>query len=247
MTALVLLLAVYAFSSFSLPQRLTAQDLEDAVASALASASPSPPPGVAIHAQLKPSLVRVSAWHLTSGRAERSSATGVVIDLAGTLLTSLHVVDGAVDLMVTFSDGTESEVVVVGTLPERDIAALRATNLPAIVVPAILGDPRSVEVGDEAFVIGNPFGLERSLSAGVISGLDRTFTIPSRKEPITGLIQFDAAVNPGSSGGALTDRRGDVVGIVTGLVNPGGGTSFSGVGFAVPIDAAASAAGQPPY
>jgi S1-C subfamily serine protease len=110
-----------------------------------------------------------------------------------------------------------------------------------------LGNPNSLHVGDEAIVVGNPFGLRHSVTAGVISGLGRTFKLPSTQEPVTGLIQFDAAVNPGNSGGPLLNREGEVVGIVTALVNPTEQDVFIGIGFAVPIDVAASAAGTPPY
>ena len=108
-----------------------------------------------------------------------------------------------------------------------------------------MGNPGSLSIGDPAFVIGHPFGLTGSLSTGVISGLDRAMTAPNLSKPITGMIQFDAAVNPGNSGGPLVDQRGDVVGIVTGLVNPAGKV-FSGVGFAVTIDSAAAGLGIPP-
>ena len=118
---------------------------------------------------------------------------------------------------------------------------------PASIVPATLGDPRSLRVGDDAFVVGDPMGLTRSLSTGSISGLGRSFQAAGRTQVLEGLIQFDAAVNPGNSGGPLLDRNGDVVGIVTGLANPAGRDVFSGIGFAVPIDIAASAAGSPPY
>src|SRR5438105_1378966 len=121
---------------------------------------------------------------------------------------------------------------IVARLRARDIAVLRALAPPAQFQPATLGNPGSLSIGDPAFVIGHPFGLTGSLSTGVISGLGRSMTAPNLSQPITGLIQFDAAVNPGNSGGPLVDQKGDVVGIVTGLVNPAGKV-FSGVGFAV--------------
>jgi S1-C subfamily serine protease len=104
-----------------------------------------------------------------------------------------------------------------------------------------------LQVGDEAFVVGNPFGLYGSMSAGVISGFNRTFQPPGTAQTIEGLIQVDAAVNPGNSGGPLLNRYGHVVGIVTGIINPTEDSFFIGIGFAVPIDAAAGGAGLPPY
>ncbi len=110
----------------------------------------------------------------------------------------------------------------------------------------MLGDPHTLRVGDEAFVIGNPFGLVGSISAGVVSGLDRSFQMPNNGVTLHGLIQVDAAVNPGNSGGPLVNANGLVVGIVTGLVNPSPDDVFAGIGLAVPIDVAVSGVGMPP-
>jgi S1-C subfamily serine protease len=170
----------------------------------------------------------------------------VVIDEAGDILTSLHVVQDAGRLSVVFADGTESGAVMISALAASDIAALRPATTPARLTPAILGNPSHLRIGDDALVVGNPFNLTRSLSTGVISGLDRSVQVPNQNRSLTGLIQFDAAVNPGSSGGPLLNRDGEVVGIITGLVNPTGQPAFSGVGFAVTIDTAAGALGVPP-
>ena len=121
---------------------------------------------------------------------------------------------------------------------------IRADGAPALIVPAVLGG--GVRIGDQAFAVGNPLGLAASLSAGVISGLDRTVPLRANGQVLTGLIQFDAAVNPGSSGGPLLNRAGQVVGIVTALANPANQGSFSGIGFAVPLGAAGGGAGGPP-
>jgi S1-C subfamily serine protease len=131
--------------------------------------------------------------------------------------------------------------------PENDIAVLRASHPPAQIVPATLGNPRAMRIGDEAFVVGNPLGLYGSMSAGVISGFDRSFQPQNSGQKLQGLIQIDAAVNPGNSGGPLLNRNGQVIGIVTGLVNPSEQDVFIGIGFAVPINVAGGAAGLPPY
>jgi len=175
-----------------------------------------------------------------------SSGSGVVIDDAGDILTALHVVQDAATVSVVFADGTESGAVIISEAAASDIAALRPANTPAQLRPATLGNPSGLRIGDDAIVVGNPFNLTRSLSTGVISGLDRSVQVPNQNRSLTGLIQFDAAVNPGSSGGPLVNRDGEVVGIVTGLVNPTGQPAFSGVGFAVTIDTAANALGVPP-
>ena len=121
---------------------------------------------------------------------------------------------------------------------------LVADQNPSIIVPAVLGG--GVRIGDDTFALGNPLGLAGSISAGVISGLGRTVPVDDEGRVLEDLIQFDAAVNPGSSGGPLLDRNARVVGIVTALVNPDGEDSFTGIGFAVPIQAAAGGAGAPP-
>lgn len=202
--------------------------------------APTHPLGQAVYDQVAPSVVRVNA----ASAAGASVGAGVIVDDAADILTSLHVVDGADRVTVRFADGTESGARVTATLPEKDIAVLRPDTPPARFAPATLGDPGRVAVGAPVFAIGHPFGLTGSLSAGVVSGLGRALTVPGGA-PLDGLIQFDAAVNPGSSGGPLVDAKGEVVGIVTGLVNPAGTNAFSGVGFAVTIDAAASALGPP--
>ena len=209
-----------------------------------AQQTPEPTPllSVAVYQHVAPSVVQITARGATG---EANTGAGVIVDDMADILTSLHIVDGASDVKVMFNDGTSSNVEIVARLPDRDIAVLRALTPPDQFQPATLGNPGRLSIGDHAFVIGHPFGLTGSLSTGVISGLDRAMTAPNLSQPITGLIQFDAAVNPGSSGGPLVDQNGDVVGIVTGLVNPAGKV-FSGVGFAVTIDAASAGLGIPP-
>ncbi|MBO0714519.1 MAG: trypsin-like peptidase domain-containing protein, partial [Acidimicrobiales bacterium] len=178
----------------------------------------------------------------TDAQGTEDLGTGVVVDAKGRILTALHVVDGGTNIRVTFANGDTSSATVASSDPTHDIAVLTPTRLPQEIVPVILGG--SAEVGDQAFVVGNPLGLEASLSAGVISGVDRSFTLTNGRT-LKGMIQFDAAVNPGSSGGPLLNAQGQVIGIVTGLVNPAGTNAFAGIGFAVPIGAAGGAAGVP--
>jgi putative serine protease PepD len=202
------------------------------------------PPMADVYEKVAPSVVQVKA--LRADGTQSGSGSGVVIDDAGSILTALHVLRDAQRVTVVFADGTESSAEIIAQLPQSDIAALRPANLPLQLMPATLGNPNSVRIGDDAIIVGNPFALTRSLSTGVISGLDRTVQVPNQSRNLTGLIQFDAAVNPGSSGGPLVNRDGEVIGIVTGLVNPTGQPAFSGVGFAVTIEAAGGALGVPP-
>lgn len=204
--------------------------------------APTPPLAAAVYEHVAASVVQV----ITTGASnEASSGAGVIVDDQADILTSLHIVKDAKTVTVRFADGSESPATVATTLADKDIAVLRPLRAPSKIVPATMGDPSRLAIGAPAFVIGHPFGLAGSLSAGVVSGLDRTLSAPGLAKPLTGLIQFDAAVNPGNSGGPLVDANGEVVGIVTGLVNPAGQRVFSGVGFAVKIDQAAGALGMP--
>jgi S1-C subfamily serine protease len=210
-----------------------------------AQPSATPTPAMSeVYAKVAPSVVQVKAMRADGTLA--GSGSGVVIDDAGDILTALHVVKDARTVTVVFADGTESGAMIIAEAADSDIAALRPSNTPAQLLPATLGNPSLLRIGDDAIVVGNPFALTRSLTTGVISGLDRSLQVPNQGRTLSGLIQFDAAVNPGSSGGPLVNRDGEVVGIVTGLVNPTGQPAFSGVGFAVTIDTAAGALGVPP-
>jgi S1-C subfamily serine protease len=226
------------------PQRLTQRDINAAVARAMASATPPPSIASQVFQMIAPSLVRVEA-QVAGDEKKAATGTGTVIDDMGDILSSLHIVNGATAIQVTFIDGTKSEADVVAKQPENDIVVLRPRILPDDLVPATLGSPGFV--GDETFAVGNPFGISNSLSAGVISGLHRNFRSPKTGETLTDLIQFDAAVNPGNSGGPLLNRYGEVIGVVTALFNPTDQEVFIGIGFAVPIQTAAAAAGSPPY
>jgi S1-C subfamily serine protease len=156
-------------------------------------------------------------------------------------------VANAADIQITFADGSQTSAQVIAKQPENDIAVLRADHPQGLLVPAILGNPNAMRVGDEAFVVGNPLGLFSSMSAGVISGFDRSLRPQNSDQRLKNLIQIDAAVNPGNSGGPLLNRQGQVIGIVTALANPTEQDFFIGIGFAVPINIAGGAAGLPSY
>lgn len=233
---------------FPAPPPLTNRQLNDTIAQALASATPPPSFSAQVYQTIRPSLVFIETdYKAEDGEADQAIGSGVVVDDQGHILTSLHVVENAVSIQVIFADGTESSAQVIATQPDHDIAVLQAGQLPAQLVPATLGNPRAMRVGDEAFVVGHPLGLYGSMSAGVISGFDRSFTPPNGDRKLHDLIQIDAAVNPGNSGGPLLNRQGHVIGIVAALVNPTKQDVFIGIGFAVPINVAVGAVGTPPY
>ena len=230
------------------PPPVTAREINDTVAQAMASATPPPPYSMLAYQVIQPSLVLIQV-HASdaNGDEENGLGSGVVVTDRGEILTSLHVVAGASDIQVIFADGTQSAAQVVDEQPEKDIAVVQPETLPGLLVPAVLGNPNAMSVGDEAFAVGNPFGLYGSMSSGVISGFNRSFHPPDSDLVLEGLIQIDAAVNPGNSGGPLLNRYGQVIGIVTGIINPTEENFFVGVGFAVPIDVAVGGMGSPPY
>jgi len=184
---------------------------------------------------------------MAEGKADVQRGTGVVIVESGIILTNLHVVSCATRIHVTFSDGHESEAQLIGQRAEHDLAVLQAKTLPDDIMPATMRSTSGLRPGDEVVAVGFPFGIGPSASAGVISGLKRDYVSPDGRQSLSNLIQFDAAVNPGNSGGPLVTLDGEVVGIVTGLLNPTEHRVFIGIGFAVPIENAASAIGLSPF
>lgn len=201
----------------------------------------APPEAAAAYRTIGPSLVTVTSRRPGGGGTEGALGSGVVVNARGAVLTALHVVDGADAVEVEFADGTRTAARVAAAQPEQDVAVLVTDRLPEVVVPAVLAGPPTV--GAAVFAVGNPLGLRRTLTAGVVSAVDRE--IGTERGALRGLIQFDAAVNPGNSGGPLLDGAGQVVGIVTALANPAGQDFFVGVGFAVPIATAGGVAGGP--
>ncbi|WP_185037217.1 S1C family serine protease [Actinoplanes octamycinicus] len=207
-----------------------------AAATPAPSASPGPLTVAEVYQTLLPSVVLIqTTGHDAKQAAESATGTGVIANADGTVLTAFHVVDGAETIKLTYTDGTTTTARVATRNPAQDIATLTPARLPETLVPAVLGG--GVEVGDAVVAIGNPLGLTGSTSSGVVSGLDRKLT-RDKQDDIAGLIQFDAAVNPGSSGGPLVNDQGQVVGIVVALANPTDAGTFIGIGFAVPIGAA---------
>ncbi|RYF75160.1 MAG: trypsin-like serine protease [Comamonadaceae bacterium] len=256
------------------PRALTQKDIDAAVLRTLATTT-LPSPAARASEVIAPSLVRVVGYgpekttpaakqekrgrNLGKGKApeaeaapsdepeERGVGTGVVIVDTGVILTNLHVVAGSERIKVTFHDGTESEATVTGAQPENDLAVLQAKKLPDDLFAATMRSTADLRPGDQVAAVGFPFGIGPSVSAGVVSGLKRSFRSPEGKQELGNLIQFDAAANPGNSGGPLVNMDGEVLGIVTAILNPTQQRTFIGIGFAVPIENAASAAGSPPF
>jgi S1-C subfamily serine protease len=248
--ALLSLLLVVGYTATKPPVReITQKDIDAAVLHTLDS-NVLPSAAARAFEIVQHSVVRVRRLeHLAEEEGDRirGIGSGVVIVDKGVILTNLHVVNGAERVQVVFADGTESEATVIGLQPENDLAVLQAKTIPDDLVPATLRSTRDLAMGDQVIAVGFPFGIGPSVSAGVVSGLKREYRSPEGKRLLTNLIQFDAAANPGNSGGPLATMDGEVVGIVTAILNPGDQGVFIGIGFAVPIENAASAVGMSPF
>jgi S1-C subfamily serine protease len=251
--ALALMLGMQSLRPGARP--VTQDDIDAAVRQSLEK-EPLPSAAAKAYEAIIPSVVRVvglmeendSGEDNPEQRAmERSLGTGVVIIDNGTILTNLHVVSGARKIRVRFANGHESEANLVGAQPENDLAVLKAQSLPDDLEAATMRSTGDLRPGDHVIAVGHPFGIGPSVSYGVVSGLKREFRSPEGTKTLTNLIQFDAAANPGNSGGPLVTMDGQVVGIVTAILNPSEQRTFIGIGFAVPIENAASAAGMPPF
>jgi S1-C subfamily serine protease len=229
-------------------QDITQEDIDAAVLNTLETQS-LPSRAAKAAESVRQSVVRVRGYLPDDQGEYKESATGtgVVIIEDGVILTNLHVVNGVERVTVTFFDGLESEASVLGVRPENDLAVIRAKKIPDDLPAATLGTTQRLKPGDEVVAVGFPFGIGPSVSAGVVSGLNREFRSPDGDRVLTKLIQFDAAVNPGSSGGPLVTMDGEVVGIVTAIFSPNEARTFIGIGFAVTIEAAGNAVGLPPF
>jgi serine protease DegQ len=272
LASLAMLVAAFALWRYGpglLPKPLTQRDIDRAVLHTL-SKNPLPAPAAKAYAAVRGSVVRVVGYSQPEGKAtseakpdakrgkafvgpeqeepdERGVGSGVVIVDNGTILTNLHVVQGARRIKVVFAEGLESDADVVGLQPQHDLAVLKARRIPDDLQAATMRSTGDLMPGDRVTAVGFPFGIGPSVSHGVVSGLKREFRSPEGQRILTNLIQFDAAANPGNSGGPLVTDDGEVVGIVTAIYNPTAERFFVGIGFAVPIENAAQAAGMPPF
>ena len=227
------------------PQPVTQDDIDQAVMRTLES-KPLPSPAVKAYQAVRSSIVRIRAT-VDEDQAHRATGSGVVIVDKGVILTSLHVVSGASRVRVQFEDGMEADADIVSKQPEMDLAILQAKQIPDDLRAATLRSAKQLTEGEHVTAVGFPFGIGPSVSHGVISGLKRQYRSPDNERVLSNLIQFDAAANPGSSGGPLVNAQGEVIGIVTAILATSEKAGFAGIAFAVPIEMAAGAAGLPPF
>jgi S1-C subfamily serine protease len=200
-----------------------------------------------IYQRVGPGVVQITATSDTQangslGGEQQALGSGFVIDKAGHIVTNYHVVEGAAEVDVSFSNGDRVRASIVGTDPSSDIALLQVDMAPGALTPIELGDSDRVNVGDPVVAIGNPFGLDRTVTAGIVSAIQREIQAPNGF-PIDHVIQTDAAINHGNSGGPLLDAQGRVIG-VNSQIQGGGVDGNVGVGFAVPINTVKQVAAQ---
>ncbi len=257
---LALALAVSLYAPRPGERKITQDDINAAVLKTLETTQ-LPSAAAKAYDTISPSVVRVVGYSKNKlgkdgklGKElksdddnQRSVGTGVVIVDKGVILTNLHVVQGADVIHITFADGLTSTASITGVQPENDLAVLQAHKIPDDMIAATMRSTADLRSGDQVMAVGYPFGIGPSASSGIVSGLKRNFRSPDGQQMMSNLIQFDAAANPGNSGGPLVTMDGEVVGIVTAIYNPNQQRTFVGIGFAVPIENAASAAGMPPF
>ena len=172
-------------------------------------------------------------WSFNLFEVPQGSGTGFVWSRQGHIVTNYHVIYGADSITVTLADRTEYKAKVIGADPDHDVAVLQIQASESTLQPVTIGNSQSLRVGQKVLAIGNPFGLDHTLTTGVVSALGRTIKSMSNRT-IEGVIQTDAAINPGNSGGPLLDSGGRLIGVNTQIVSPSG--AFAGIGFAVPVD-----------
>jgi putative serine protease PepD len=247
--------AAGAFAAVSLTGGNTVYSSPTAVAPAAANAVMSNSAKVA--AEVSPSVVSITA----TSQTQQDTGSGVIIRSDGTIMTNAHVVNGAQQVQVKFSDGKTANATVVGLDTTKDIAVVKAQGVSGLR-PATLGDSNNVQVGDPVLAIGSPLGLDGSVTSGIISALNRTIKESPDQQPqqgqggwpfgfggngqqqqqsgasIPGALQTDAPINPGNSGGALVNSSGQVIGINTAILTTGQANGSIGVGFAIPINTA---------
>ncbi len=234
--AAILIIFTLVFSSFTMGDHIKADIAKPSLSGEL---TPDEQNNINIFSSTNKSVVYVTnsqirrdVFSLNIYEIPAGSGTGFIWDKTGLVVTNYHVIEGANKIEITLWDHSSWQAEVVGTAPNKDLAVLKIKAPKNTLLPIKLGDSSKLEVGRKVLAIGNPFGLDTTLTVGVVSALGREVNVSGRK--IEGLIQTDAAINPGNSGGPLLNSRGELIGVNTLIYSPSGGSS--GVGFAIPVN-----------
>jgi S1-C subfamily serine protease len=177
--------------------------------------------------------LRRNLFSLNAVEIPQGTGSGIVWDSDGMIVTNFHVISDATTIEVTMADQSKWNASLVGIAPDKDLAVLKINAPKRLLHPIAIGDSKSLQVGQKVFAIGNPFGLDQTMTSGIISALEREIQAITGRV-IRGVIQTDAAINPGNSGGPLLDSAGRLIGINTAIYSPSG--AYAGIGFAVPVD-----------
>ena len=195
---------------------------------------------IALFKQASPAVVNITVlgverdmFTLNQYQIPQGTGSGFVWDTKGNIITNFHVIQNADGAQVTLADQSSWKASIVGVAPDKDLAVLKIDAPANKLQPIPIGTSRDLQVGQNVFAIGNPFGLDQTLTTGIISALNREIESVTRR-PIQGVIQSDAAINPGNSGGALLDSAGRLIGVNTAIYSPSGASA--GIGFAIPVD-----------
>jgi 2-alkenal reductase len=231
------ILALLAWSGSGLLQQFLYAGNQPRPVVAAPNLSPRENLAVGIFQRASPSVVFINTLRqqdqFLGGEVRAGAGSGFVWDRAGHIVTNHHVIAGADQILVRMGKKTVLQATVVGSSPDHDLAVVRISRPPSELTPLPIASSADLVVGQDVYAIGNPFGLERSLTTGIVSALERTLPAMSGRE-ITGVIQTDAAINPGNSGGALLNAAGSLIGVNTAIASNTG--SNAGIGFAVPAD-----------
>ena len=209
----------------------TSATTSPAVSAASNAVAAQPLSAAALYKQAAPGIVTITTEVARRGGTGEGTGSGIVLDTSGNILTNAHVIAGASQIQVTFSDGKTASASVAGSNTAADLAVVHVSVAASSLHPVPLGDSNTVRVGDAVYAIGAPFGLAETMTAGIVSGLNRS----NQGTGLSGLIQTDAPINPGNSGGALLNTLGQVIGVNDSIESPIAGNV--GVGFAIPINA----------
>ena len=226
--------------SLNVPARSPAVTVEPRAVAARGSLAEDEQNKIAVFKAASPRTVNITT--LTSSRSlfshdatqvPQGTGSGFIWDAQGHVVTNFHVIQSANGALVTLSDHSTWKAVLVGAFPDRDLAVLRIDAPPEKLKPIAVGTSKDLQVGQKVYAIGNPFGLDQTMTTGIISALDREIESVTQRT-IRGVIQTDAAINPGNSGGPLLDSAGRLIGVNTAIYSPSGASS--GIGFAIPVD-----------